>query len=104
MRWLAIVCVIIFATHVLSLYGQWLYTTIFRSNHVCWNVRSEKLFRQGCTRVKYPIWLRGRVHISVNVLCRVAAKLAAHSAVNVIIWPFSVLSCIPIVGVGYCIK
>ena len=46
----------------------------------------------------------GRVHISVNVLRRVAAKLAVHSAINVIIWPFSILSHIPIVGVGYCIE
>ena len=68
------------------------------------NVGSEKLFRQGCTRVQYPIWLCGRVHISVNVLSRVAAKLAVHSAINVIIWPFSILSRIPIVGVGYCIN
>ena len=30
------------------------------------NVGFEKLFRQGCTRVPYPIWLRGRVHISVT--------------------------------------
>ena len=74
------------------------------NNHVCGNVGSEKLFRQGCTRVQYPIWLCGRVHISVNVLCRVAAKLAVHSAINVIIWPFSILSHIPIVGVGYCIN
>ena len=50
------------------------------------------------------IWLRRRVHISVNVLRRVAAKLAVHSAIDVIIWPFSILSRIPIVGVGYCIK
>ena len=63
----------------------------------------KKLFRQGCTRVRYPIWLRGRVHISVNVLRRVAAKLAVHSAVNVIIWPFSILSRISIIGVFYCL-
>ena len=61
-------------------------------------------FSDGCTRVQYPIWLCGRVHISVNVLHRVAAKLAVHSAINVIIWPFSILSRIPIVGVGYCIN
>ena len=67
-----------------------------------WALRS--FFRQGCTRVQYPIWLCGRVHISVNVLRRVAAKLAVHSAINVIIWPFSILSRIPIVGVGYCIN
>ena len=73
------------------------------NNHVCGTVGSEKLFRQGCTRAQCPIWLRGRVHISVNVLRRVAAKLAVHSAINVIIWPFSILSRIPIVGVG-CIK
>ena len=65
---------------------------------------SDKLFRQGCTRFQCLIWLRGRVHISVNVLRRVAAKLAVHSAINVIIWPFSILSRIPIVGVGYCIN
>ncbi len=68
------------------------------------NVGSEKLFRQCCPRVQYPIWLRGRVHISVNVLRRVAATLAVHSAINVIIWPFSILSRMPIVGVGYCIN
>ena len=69
-----------------------------------WECGSEKLFRQGCTRVQYPIWLCSRVHISVNVLRRVAAKLAVHSAINVIIWPFSIRSRISIVGVGYCIK
>ena len=53
---------------------------------------------QGC-----PIWLRGSVHISINVLRRVAAKLAVHSAINVLIWPFSILSHIPIVGVDCCI-
>ena len=74
------------------------------SNHVCGNVGSEKLFRQGCTRVQYPIWLGGSVHVSVNVLRRVAAKLAVLSAINIIIWPFSILSRISIVGVGYCIK
>ena len=31
-----------------------------------------------------------------------AAKLAVHSATNVIIWPFSIISLISIVGVGYC--
>ena len=35
--------------------------------------------------VQYPIRLRGSIHISVNVLRRVAAKLAVHSAMNVII-------------------
>ena len=40
------------------------------------------------------------VNISVNVLRRVAAKLAVHAAINVIIWPFSILSRIPIIGVG----
>ena len=69
-----------------------------------WECGSGKLFRQGCTRVQYPIWLCGRVHISVNVLRRLAAKFTVHSAINVIIWPFSILSRIPIVGVGYCIK
>ena len=39
------------------------------------------------------------VHISVNVLRRVAAKLAVLSVINVIIWPFSILSRIRIVGV-----
>ena len=68
------------------------------------NVYSEKLFRLHYTRVQYPIWLCGRVHISVHFLSRVAAKLAVHSAINVIIWPFSIVSLIPIVGVGYCIK
>ena len=68
-----------------------------------WECGSEKLSRHGRTRVQYPIWPCGRVHISVNVLRRVAAKLAVHSAINVIIWPFSILSRIPIVGVGYCI-
>ena len=61
-------------------------------------------FSDGCTRVQYPIWLCGRVHISGNVLRRVAAKLAVHSAINVIIWPFSIISHIPIVDVGYCIN
>ena len=28
---------------------------------------SKKLAREGCTRVQYPIWLHGRVHISVNI-------------------------------------
>ena len=65
---------------------------------------SKKLFRQDCTRVQYQIWLCRRVHISGNVLRRLAAKLAVHSAINVIIWPFSILSRIPIVGVGYCIN
>ena len=41
---------------------------------------------------------------SVNVLCRVAAKLAVHSAINVIIWPFSIISFVSIVCVGYYIK
>ena len=67
-----------------------------------WALRS--FFRNDYTRVQYPIWLRCRVHISVNVLRRVAAKLAVHSAINVIIWPFSILSRIPIVGIGYCIN
>ena len=71
-----------------------------RNNHVHGNVISEKLFRQGYVRVQYPIWLRGRVHISVNVLRRVAAKLAVHSAINVIIWQFTILSLVPIAGVG----
>ena len=75
-----------------------------RNNHVCGNVGSEKLFRQSCTRVQYPIWLCGRVHIYVNVLRRVAGTFAVHSAINVIIWPFSILSLIPNVGVGYCIN
>ena len=47
----------------------------------------------------YPSWLCDRVHISVNVPCRVAAKLTVHSAINVTIWPFSILSLILIVGV-----
>ena len=68
------------------------------------NVASEKHFRQGCTRVQYPIWLRGRVHISINVFCREPAKLAVQFAINVIIWAFSILSRIPIVGVGYYMK
>ena len=42
--------------------------------------------------------------LNVNVLRRVAAKLAVHSAINVIIWPFSILSRIPIISVGYCIN
>ena len=57
---------------------------------MCWwaigvsrNVGSKKLFRQFCTRVQYPIWLHGRVHISVNVLCRLAVKWAVQSAINV---------------------
>ena len=75
-----------------------------RKNHVCGNVGSEKLFRQGCTRVQYPIWLHGRVHIFVNVLRRMAAKLPFPPAISIIIWPFSIISLIPIVGVGYCIK
>ena len=45
------------------------------NNHVCGSVGSEKLFRQGCTMVQYPVWIRGRVHISVKTLRRVAAKL-----------------------------
>ena len=60
-----------------------------RKNQVCGNLGSEKFFRQGCTRVPYPIWLQGRVCSSQSVLRRVAAKLAVHSAINVIIWPFS---------------
>ena len=84
--------------------GSGFIPTTCRNNHVRGNVGSEKLFKQGCTRVQYPIWLCGRVHISVNVLRRVASKLAVDSAINVIIWPFSILSRIPIVGVGYCIK
>ena len=55
---------------------------------------SEKLFKRGCSRVQYPNWLCGRVHISVNVLGKVAAKLAKlcnkHHAVrnvyNVTVW------------------
>ena len=39
------------------------------------------------------------VHISVNVLRRVAAKLAVLSEINDIIWPFSILSRIRFVGV-----
>ena len=70
---------------------------------VCGNVGSEKLLGQGCTRVQHPIWLSVRVHMSINVLCRVAAKFAIQFAINVIIWLFSILSLIPIVGVGYCI-
>ena len=66
-----------------------------RNNHVCGNVSSARLFRQGYTRIQYPIWLRGRVHISVNVLRKLAAKLAPHSAMNVIICPFSILSLTP---------
>ena len=54
-----------------------------RNNHVCGDMGSEKLFRQGCTRAQYPIWLSGRVHISINVLRRVAAKLTVHSAINI---------------------
>ena len=74
-----------------------------RNNHVCGNMGSDKLFRQGCTRVHYPIWLRGIVCITINVLRRMSAKLAVHSAINIISWPFSVLSLITLVGVGYFI-
>ena len=69
------------------------------NDHACGKVGSEKLFRQGCTLVQNQSWLCGRVHISVNVLRIVAAKLAVHAAINVIVWPFSILSRIPIVGV-----
>ena len=39
------------------------------------------------------------VHISVNVLRRLAAKSAVLSVINVIIWPFSIVSRIRIVDV-----
>ena len=48
--------------------------------------------------------LFGVVHISVNVLRRVAARRAVHSTINVVILQFAILSLIAIVCVGYCIK
>ena len=81
MCWWAIVCIIIFTTHVLSLY-EWFYTTTCRNNHVCGNVGSEKLFRKDCTRVQFPIWLRGSVHISIHVLRRVAARISSSLCIK----------------------
>ena len=44
---------------------------------LCENLGSEKRFRQLYLWVQYPIWLCGSVHISVNVLRRVAAKISS---------------------------
>ena len=43
---------------------------------------SEKLFRKDCTRVQFPIWLRGSVHISVYVLRRVAAGISSSLCIK----------------------
>ena len=43
---------------------------------------SEKLFRKDCTRVQFPIWLRGSVHISVHVLRRVAAGISSSLCIK----------------------
>ena len=43
---------------------------------------SEKLFRKECTRVQFPIWLRGSVHISVHVLRRVAAGISSSLCIK----------------------
>ena len=59
-----------------------IHTTTCRNNHVGGNVGSEKLFRKDCTRVQFPIWLRGSVHISVHVLRRVAAGISSSLCIK----------------------
>ena len=51
-----------------------------RNNNLCGNVCSEKRFRQEFT------------------------KCSSQSGCKISIWPFSIISLVPIVGVGYCIN